>query len=395
VADYQAISTRLDSIEQSKYRRMAGFEDTTPAPVLAPPAAAGLINAAVYGLTGKGLGRSKAGINASAQMRTELVNTGVFRIMDRAEMEKILKEKGFKQKGACDDPACLAEVGRVLGVDRMLSGSVTNEGRVWTFSLSMIDAGTGDVLVTVTEHYDGWIKNDVVPQVTASLARQMADKVTNKAAAVNAETGVIGAPSAALEYDTSEAVPEGLAQVRLDPPTGTEGMKIVPRSGLVAININPSFTSLGLGFRTWSAGGFGFAAGGAVNWGSASGFSVKAQPMLALNAKSKSRVRWYLFPMIGYQWISIETESMDFGSYSTPSTSTDISLMNYVLGLGAEWRVGINRNHGLAAEVGYQGGEGTYETEPYTYMGMTIDPGGEQTYEPVPFYLMFSYAYYF
>jgi hypothetical protein len=213
----------------------------------------------------------------------------------------------------------------------------------------------------------------------------------------------VAAPApVAVEYDTSEAVPENLAKVRLDPPTGTEGVKIVPRSGLVAININPSFTSLGLGFRTWSAGGFGFSAGAAVLWGSASGFTVKAQPMLALNAKSGTRIRWYLFPMIGYQWISYSIPSVSVMGISTPSASMDLSLMNFAFGLGAEWRVGINRNHGLAVEIGYQGGSADYtiHTDAHTYNfgygPITTPPSDTKgTYSPSPFYLMFSYAYYF
>jgi hypothetical protein len=227
----------------------------------------------------------------------------------------------------------------------------------------------------------------------------MADRVTNKAAVgIAPVAGTAAAPSVAAEYDSSDVVPEGLTQVRLDPPTGTEGFKIVPRSGMVAININPSFTSLGLGLRTWSAGGFGFRAGGAVMWGSASGFMVNTQIMLALNAKSNSRVRWYLFPMIGYQWISIESEGMDIMGISTPSSTMDLSLMNYVFGLGAEWRAGINRNHGLAVEVGYQGGSAEYKihTDAYTIYGMPVPASDTKaTYEPMPFYFMFSYAYYF
>jgi hypothetical protein len=208
-------------------------------------------------------------------------------------------------------------------------------------------------------------------------------------------------PPAVAEYDSGNAVPDGLTQVRLDPPTGTD-VKVVPRSGLVAININPSFTSLGLGFRTWSAGGFGFATGGSVMWGSASGFKVQAQLMLATNAKSKNRVRWYVFPLIGYQWVSISIPSMDLGFGSTPSSTTDLALMNFAFGLGGEWRVGIRRNHGLAVELGYQGGSADYTTHmdaytvgygPYSTTIPAQDTKG--TWDNSPLYLMFSYAYYF
>ena len=99
--------------------------------------------------------------------------------------------------------------------------------------------------------------------------------------------------SAAAEYDSNDAVPAGLSQARLDPPTETEGVKIIPRSGMLAINIIPSLSSLGVGIRDWSAKGSGFGLKGAIYWLGASGFLVNAELMQALN--SKGRVRWYLF----------------------------------------------------------------------------------------------------
>lgn len=207
---------------------------------------------------------------------------------------------------------------------------------------------------------------------------------------------VASVPPAAAEYDSNDAVPAGLSQVRLDPPTNTEGVKIVPRSGMLAINITPSLGSLGLGIRSWSSMRFGFGVKAAILWGSASGFLVNAEIMNALN--SKGRVRWYGFAGVGYQWTNITTPEISIGSVNVPSTSMDLSFLNLVFGIGMEWRMGINRNHGLAFEIGFQAGKADYTMKGYTttiYGQPYTVPDSKNTFKLSPIYFGGSYAYYF
>ena len=75
-----------------------------------------------------------------------------------------------------------------------------------------------------------------------------------------------------------------------------------------------------------------------------------------------------------------------------------ISYAYFCLGFGAEWRFGINRNHGLAIQAGYQGGQGKYKTKATTYSigGYTQPiPAQEETYKEMPFFLLPVYSYYF
>ncbi|OGJ90466.1 MAG: hypothetical protein A2268_03085 [Candidatus Raymondbacteria bacterium RifOxyA12_full_50_37] len=214
---------------------------------------------------------------------------------------------------------------------------------------------------------------------------------------VSQEAASSTASAIILETDPSDAVPENLTKVRLDPPTGTEGVKIMPRSGMFALNINPSISSFGAGLRAWSAAGFGFNAKAAVLWGSASGFLVNGEIMQALN--KQGRVRWYGLLSIGYTWETITTPAIDIMSVHIPSTSMDLSFLNYCFGLGAEWRTGINRNHGWALELAYQGGSAEYETEGYTmdygYGYSYPVPPQKHTVKLSPVYFGLTYAYYF
>jgi hypothetical protein len=198
------------------------------------------------------------------------------------------------------------------------------------------------------------------------------------------------------EYDTGNSVPSGLSRVRLDLPTKTDGVKIIPRSGMLAINPSISLGSVGLGLRNWSASGFGFGAKGEWLWGSESGFLVNGELMQALN--SKGRCRWYGFGKIGYEWVTMTTPAMSVSGVNIPGTSTNFSFVNFVLGIGLEWRTGINRNHGWAVELGYQYGQTDYSyTQPgYTIGTLTIEAQKvNSSYTLSPVYMGFSYSYYF
>lgn len=86
----------------------------------------GKLNVAVNDLAPQSVDKGEAAI-VSDRLRSEMISTGVFRVMERAQMESILKEQGFQKSGACDDASCIVEVGQLLGVERMIAGSL---GRV-------------------------------------------------------------------------------------------------------------------------------------------------------------------------------------------------------------------------------------------------------------------------
>jgi hypothetical protein len=129
-----------------------------------------VFNIAVNDLKGNGIDQSVADI-ISDRLRAELVNAGVFRVMERAEMNNIFKEQGFQKSGACDESSCLAQVGQLLGVQRMVAGSIGKVGNFWTISLRMLNVATGEILFTVSEDYEGDIKGVVSTAVTKAAGK--------------------------------------------------------------------------------------------------------------------------------------------------------------------------------------------------------------------------------
>ena len=73
-------------------------------------------------------------------------------------MADILKEQGFQQSGACTDEGCLVEMGQLLGVEQMVSGSLGKLGRIWVVNMRVIDVQTGKIIMVVSEEYTGGLE---------------------------------------------------------------------------------------------------------------------------------------------------------------------------------------------------------------------------------------------
>ncbi len=109
----------------------------------------------------------------SEALAGELQNTGAFRVMERSQMDRVLKEQGFQSSGLCDGNECAVEVGKVLGIDRMVVGSIGKIGSMYIINVRMVDVSTGEILASVRRTQDWELKyllTNLVPQVAKSLA---------------------------------------------------------------------------------------------------------------------------------------------------------------------------------------------------------------------------------
>lgn len=104
-----------------------------------------LPRAAVYPLTQIGTDSTSAQVLTEA-LGMEVLRTGKARIMERSQIQAILAEQGFNQSGACSASECAVEIGRLLGVDRMVVGSLGKVEDVIVLNARLIDMSTGEVL---------------------------------------------------------------------------------------------------------------------------------------------------------------------------------------------------------------------------------------------------------
>ena len=81
------------------------------------------------------------------KMITSLVNLGRFDVMERAELEKVLQEQQLEISGIVD-AATAARVGKGIGLDAILLGSVSSTGGTVSLDARLIDTETAGIITS-------------------------------------------------------------------------------------------------------------------------------------------------------------------------------------------------------------------------------------------------------
>ncbi len=109
----------------------------------------------------------------SDRLRVEFFKTGMVDVMEREQMAEILKEQGFQQSGACTNESCLIEMGQILGVKKLVSGSIGKVGSLYLLNVRLIDIKTAKISRTVSEDVKGDLE-EVVGRL-ADVARRLCE----------------------------------------------------------------------------------------------------------------------------------------------------------------------------------------------------------------------------
>ncbi len=80
--------------------------------------------------------------NISDLIRTELINTDYYTVIERKQMDMILKEQGFQQTG-CTDENCAVQIGKLLSAKKILIGSVMRIGKSIVINGRIVDVEKG------------------------------------------------------------------------------------------------------------------------------------------------------------------------------------------------------------------------------------------------------------
>jgi len=107
-----------------------------------------------------------------SEMNSDLINTGRFRVMERSQMDQILKEQGLQQSGACDASDCAILVGKLLAVDDLVLCTIGKVGNTYTLSARLVDVRTGEVEKSVTRNSRAEVDailTEILPQVARDL----------------------------------------------------------------------------------------------------------------------------------------------------------------------------------------------------------------------------------
>jgi curli biogenesis system outer membrane secretion channel CsgG len=160
-----------------------------PAPVAAPSNAAGKPasapdtgkkeNIAVLDLEPRGGLSADEILSISDRLRGELLATGKYTVIERAQMDAILKEQGFQQTGVCSEASCIVQVGQLLAVHKMVGGSIGKVGKAYSINLKIIDVQTGKIERQVSDDIK-CTKEELVSFHIRNVARKTAGLVKLK-----------------------------------------------------------------------------------------------------------------------------------------------------------------------------------------------------------------------
>lgn len=109
----------------------------------------------------------------SDRLRGELISTGKFLVIERSQMDDILREQGFQQTGACSDASCIVQVGQLLAVHKMFGGSIGKVGELYSINIKIIDVATGRIEQQLAKDVR-CSKEELLTVHMAVMARQVA-----------------------------------------------------------------------------------------------------------------------------------------------------------------------------------------------------------------------------
>jgi TolB-like protein len=109
----------------------------------------------------------------SDRLRNEFFSTGMVDVMEREQMQEVLKEQGFQQSGlTCAEQGCMVEIGRMLGVQRLITGSIGKLGSMFMVNVRSVNVETGKMEKVVSEDVKGEIEDvvKIIPEIARKIA---------------------------------------------------------------------------------------------------------------------------------------------------------------------------------------------------------------------------------
>lgn len=106
--------------------------------------------AAVLNIDTKGLNYDP--IQMGNLVRVEFEKTGAYRVLDRYDLEYLVEKNGI-QVEKCYGALCLSEVGKTLGVDKILSGTVELAGDMILVQFRLIDVQQGKIERSIIKQF--------------------------------------------------------------------------------------------------------------------------------------------------------------------------------------------------------------------------------------------------
>ena len=89
-------------------------------------------------------------------LTSNIIEAGDYTVVERANIEKILKEQKFQHSG-CTDSECAVEIGQLLNADFTVLGTAGKFGSTYTIQTRIINVETGEAVKSADFTHKGEI----------------------------------------------------------------------------------------------------------------------------------------------------------------------------------------------------------------------------------------------
>ena len=141
-------------------------------------------------------------------MRTELIGTRQFRVVERSQINKVLSEQDFQKSGVINESTAV-EIGKLLGADLIIIGSVVKIGNSYTINSRMIDIKTAEA--TLGENVTG---NDL--NLLTNMSRTLIDNLFRPGRVLDAEREQLSVEHRKLEAEKQHSTVTGAKEISRD-----------------------------------------------------------------------------------------------------------------------------------------------------------------------------------
>ena len=138
----------------------------------------------------------------TTRLESELVKIGDFRVVERTQIDDLLKEQKLQLSGCVEE--CLIDVGKMLGAKQVVMGSVGEMGGLITLSAKLVDAESGELIRTSNYNAVQGLRELIISGLNI-VALELANKKIPSRPKQNSWKNSIEKAGIAKEIDEAEA----------------------------------------------------------------------------------------------------------------------------------------------------------------------------------------------
>lgn len=133
-----------------------------------------------------------AGTLVTSKLEEEFVNRKAYKVLDRANVERVLREKEFQLSSGIVKNEEIRQAGEYLGADLVVVANVSRIGQTYVISAKMIDVATGEIAAQASAERSG--KIDLLLEIAREVGARLAG--AQVVVAVKAEPAAAPEPKA-------------------------------------------------------------------------------------------------------------------------------------------------------------------------------------------------------